>query len=312
MDAAVLLHLTSHRPLSLRAIDALTTVTPGEVLAMATVAEVLETVEHTPGCAGLLPVEDSYGGEDTAVLDRLIFGTSQVFVSEEVVVGETVDAFRVRTEGAAEGRIAVSEPRAIEHCHRFIQENGLLTRFVGSTHEACRVVAESGDPALVALAPREVADLYGLVPVAASVDDVPEARTRFFLISRSVAEPTGNDKTTLVLTQPDDRSGNLQRFLAAFTDHSVNLVSLHSRPLASAAEFCFIVTAEAHIHEHRMGAAIAELWSAGAQIKVVGSYPHWTGDQVVAPFGEPPASIGRQSSPAERAAVLGELAPRAS
>ncbi|HEX8780983.1 MAG TPA: hypothetical protein VF728_07420, partial [Nocardioides sp.] len=88
MDAAVLLHLTSHRPLSLRAIDALTTVERGEVLAMATVAEVLETVESTPGCVGLLPVEDSFEGENTAVLDRLVFGTSGVSVSEEVVVAE--------------------------------------------------------------------------------------------------------------------------------------------------------------------------------------------------------------------------------
>jgi chorismate mutase/prephenate dehydratase len=312
MDPVVLLHVSSHRPLALRAVDALTTVTAGEVLAMATVAEVLETVEHTPGCAGLLPVEDSYGGEDTAVLDRLIFGTSRVYVAEEVVVGETLDAFGVPSdEGPVEARTAVSEPRAIEHCRRFIQENGLLTRFVGSTQGACRVVAESGDPSLVAIAPREVADAFGLVPVAASVGDVPEARTRFFLVSRSVAGPTGHDKTTLVLTQPADRSGNLQRFLAAFTDHGVNLVSLHSRPLASAAEFCFIVTAEAHIHEPRMAAAIGELWRAGAQIKLVGSYPHWTGDHVVAPFGEPPASVGRQSPEAERATLLGAPAPTA-
>lgn len=305
MDPAVLVHLTSHRPLSLRAVEALTTVVPGEVLAMATVAEVLETVEHTPGCAGLLPVEDSYGGEDTAVLDRLIFGTSKVFVSEEVVVGETLDAFRVRSDDPAEARVAVAEPRAVEHCHRFIRENGLLTRFVGSSHRACQVVAEENDPALVALAPREVADVYGLVPVAASVDDVPEARTRFFLVGQQVAAPTGNDKTTLVLTQPDDRSGNLQRFLAAFTDHEVNLVSLHSRPLASAAEFGFIVTAEAHVHEPRMADAIADLWAAGAQIKLLGSYPQWKGDAVVAPFGEPPASVGRQSGEADKAALLG-------
>lgn len=305
MDPAVLVHLTSLRPLSLRAVDALTTVVPGEVLAMATVAEILETVEHTPGCAGLLPVEDSFGGEDTAVLDRLIFDTTKVFVSEEVVVGETLDAFRVRSEAPAEGRVAVGDPRAVEHCHRFIRENGLITRFVGSDNEACREVAEAGDPSLVALASREVAATYGLVPVAASVSDVDEARTRFFLVGQDVAAPTGSDKTTLVLTQPDDRSGNLQRFLAAFTDHEVNLVSLHSRPLASAAEFCFIVTAEAHVHEERMAAAIGDLWAAGAQIKVVGSYPQWTGDAVVAPFGEPPASVGRQSAEPERAALLG-------
>ncbi len=305
MDPVLLLHVSSHRPLALRAIDALSTVRAGEVLGMATVAEVLETVEHTPGCAGLLPVEDSYGGEDTAVLDRLIFGTSKVFVAEEVVVGETLGAFGIPGDAPVAGRVAVSEPRAIEHCRRFVQENGLSTQFVGSTQGACRLVAESGDPALVAIAPQEVADDYGLVPVAASVGDVPEARTRFFLVSRSVAPATGHDKTTLVLTQPADRSGNLQRFLAAFTDHGVNLVSLHSRPLASAAEFCFIVTAEAHIHEAPMAAAIGDLWAAGAQIKLVGSYPHWSGDQVVAPFGEPPASVGRQSAAAEREALVG-------
>src|SRR5688572_30814194 len=122
MDPVVLLHVSSHRPLALRAIDALSTVTAGEVLEMATVAEVLETVEHTPGCAGVLPVEDSYGGEDTAVLDRLIFGTSRVFVAEEVVVGETLGAFGIPGEGPGEARTAVSEPRAVEHCRRFIQE----------------------------------------------------------------------------------------------------------------------------------------------------------------------------------------------
>jgi len=308
MDASVLLHLTSHRLLSVAAVDALHTVAPSEVLAMATVAEVLETVENTPGCAGLLPVEDSFEGENTAVLDRLVFETSRVFVSEEVVVGETLDAFRLRTDAPAEGRTAISAPRAIEHCHRFIRENGLATRFVGSTQEACRVVAETGDPTLVALAPREVAETFGLVPVAASVDDMPEARTRFFLVGQQVAAPTGNDKTTLVLTQPNDRSGNLQRFLEAFGEHGVNLVSLHSRPLRSAAEYCFLVTAEAHLAEPRMVAAIEALWSTGAQIKVLGSYPHRKGPQVVVPFAEPPASVGRQSSAAERSTLLGAAA----
>jgi prephenate dehydratase len=309
MDASVLLHLTSHRPLSRRAIGELTTVSPGEVLAMATVAEVLETVENTPGCVGLLPVEDSFEGENTAVLDRLVFGTSRVFVSEEIVVGETLDAFRVRTDAPAEGRTAISDPRAIEHCHRFIRENGLATRFVGSTVEACRTAAESGDVSLVVLAPREVAEAHGLVPVAAAVDDMPEARTRFFLVGQAVAGPTGNDKTTLVLTQPGDRSGNLERFLEAFAEHEVNLVSLHSRPLRSSANYCFLVTAEAHLAEPRMAAAIQALWAAGAQIKVVGSYPHWEGSQVVAPFVEPPASVGRQSSAAERGRLLGSPAP---
>ena len=261
---------------------------------MATVVEILETVEHTPGCVGLLPVEDSFEGEHTAVLDRLIFETSKVYISEEVVVSERLDAFRVRTDAGEDLRVAVSHPKAIEHCHRFVREHGLATRFAGSTTDACRMVAESGDPSLVAIAPAAAAERYGLTRVMTAVDDVPDARTRFFLVGRSVGMRSARNRTTLVLTQPLDRSGNLERFLRAFADNEVNLVSLHSRPLGPlAGSYCFLATAEAHIHEARMTAVIEALWEAGAQIKLLGSYPEWEGEHVVAPFDQPPlASIG--------------------
>ncbi|MBI2710542.1 MAG: hypothetical protein HYX34_12755 [Actinobacteria bacterium] len=306
MRSAVLLHLTSERVPSQLAVGRLTTVVPSEVLAMATVGEILETVEHTPGCVGLLPVEDSFEGEDTAVLDRLVFETSGVFVCEEVVVSESLGAFRLRAETPEQLRTAVSHPRAIEHSHRFVREHGLATRFVGSIDEACKLVAESGDPTLVALAPSDAAERAGLVPVATSVVDVPDARTRLFLVSQDVAEPTGRDKTTLVLTQPTDRSGSLVRYLQAFSAHDVNLVSLHSRPIARAAgSYCFLATAEAHVHDATMRGAIEALWEAGAHIKLLGSYPEWEGEQVLAPFDVAPlASVGPDSPDEARSRLL--------
>jgi prephenate dehydratase len=314
MQRAVLLHLDSERAASRLAIERLSTVAPTECLAMATVAEILDTVEHTPGSVGLLPVEDSFEGEDTAVLDRLVFETSRVFVSEEVVVSESLGAFRLRTDRPEHLRTAVSHPRAIEHCHRFVREYGLATRFVGSTDEACALVAESGDPTLAALAPRVVAERAGLEPVVAAVDDVPDARTRFFLVGQSVGARTGHDKTTLVLTQPADRSGSLVRFLQAFSAHDVNLVSLHSRPITRAAgSYCFLATAEAHIHDQNLQMAIGALWEAGAHVKLLGSYPEWDGEQVLAPFDAAPlSSVGPDSSDADRGALLGPPAPRPS
>lgn len=306
----VLFHLASIGPGSNRAIELLSTVAPTEVLGMATVADILETVEHTPGCVGLLPVEDSFEGEHTSVLDQLIFETANVFISEEVVISESLDAFRLPGDPPDELRVALSHPKAIEHSHRFIRESGLTTRFVATTAEACRVVAESNDPTLVALAPAADAARFGLTRLVRSVDEVPDARTRFFVVGRSVAEPTGRDKTTLVLTQPLDRSGNLERFLRAFADNDVNLVSLHSRPLGrTAGSYCFHATAEAHIHDPGMVAVVAALWEAGAQVKLLGSYPEWQGDQVVAPFDRPPlASIGPESSESEQALLVGRPA----
>ena len=41
------------------------------------------------------------------------------------------------------------------------------------------------------------------------------------------------------------------------------------------------------------------------QVKLLGSYPEWQGEQVVAPFDRPPlASIGGLSSDAERASLI--------
>ena len=58
MHDAVLFHLASVRPESEQAIRLLATVSPTEALAMATVAEILETVEPTPGRLWLLPGEE--------------------------------------------------------------------------------------------------------------------------------------------------------------------------------------------------------------------------------------------------------------
>ena len=82
MQPVILCYLESDGTLALEAIDKLRTVAPTEVLPMPTVSQVLETVEHTPGSAGLLPIEDSYEGEALSVYDRLVFESYKAKASE--------------------------------------------------------------------------------------------------------------------------------------------------------------------------------------------------------------------------------------
>ena len=95
MQPVILCYLESDGALALEAIDRLRTVAPTEVLPMPTVAQVLETVEHTPGSAGLLPIEDSYEGEALSVYDRLVFESWNAFIRDEVVVADSLDAFAI-------------------------------------------------------------------------------------------------------------------------------------------------------------------------------------------------------------------------
>jgi prephenate dehydratase len=306
MQRAILCYLESDGALALEAVEGLRTVAPTEVLPMPTVAQVLETVEHTPGSAGLLPIEDSYEGEALSVYDRLVFESWHAYIRDEVVVSDSLDAFAVSPDAKEAAHTAVSSPRGIEHCFRFVQEQGLDVRYADSTAEACRVVSTSGDPGLVAIAPTRVATGFGLVTVAAGIEDLPDLKTRFIVVSREVAEPTGDDKTTLVVTPAVDRSGTLVGLLEAFGENDVNMVSLISRPLrASVGTHCFQITCEGHVTDPPLQATIRRLWEKGARVKVLGSYPAWSGDQVMTPFDAlPAASVGPDDGPDDQQRLL--------
>jgi prephenate dehydratase len=273
---------------------------------MPTVAQVLETVEHTPGSAGLLPIEDSYEGEALSVYDRLVFESWNAYIRDEVVVSDSLDAFAVSPDGKESAHTAVSSPRGIEHCFRFVQEQGLAVRYADSVAEACRLVALSGDAGLVAIAPTRVATGFGLVTIAAGIEDLPDLKTRFIVVSREMSAPTGDDKTTLVVTPAVDRSGTLVGLLEAFGENDVNMVSLLSRPLrASVGTHCFQITCEGHVTDPPLQATIRRLWEKGARVKVLGSFPAWTGDQVMTPFDAlPAASIGPDDGDADKQHLL--------
>ena len=294
MQPVILCYLESDGALAMEAIDKLRTVAPTEVLPMPTVAQVLETIEHTPGSAGLLPIEDSYEGEALSVYDRLVFESWNAFIRDEVVVADSLDAFAVSGVASELAHTAVSSPRGIEHCFRFVQEHGLRVRYADTNVDACRQVAASGDEGLVAIAPTRLAQQFDLVTVAAGIEDLPDLKTRFIVVSREVAKPTGDDKTTLVVTPAIDRSGTLVDLLEAFGENDVNMVSLLSRPLrASVGSHCFQITCEGHVSDPAVQATVRRLWDKGARVKVLGSYPAWTGDQVMTPFDTlPTASVG--------------------
>jgi len=305
-QAVILCYLESDGALALEAVEGLRTVVPTEVLPMPTVAQVLETVEHTPGSAGLLPIEDSYEGEALSVYDRLVFESWNAYIRDEVVVSDSLDAFAVSPDAKEVAHTAVSSPRGIEHCFRFVQEQGLKVRYADTTAEACRTVAGSGDPGLVAIAPTRVAGGFGLLTVAAGIEDLPDLKTRFIVVSREVAPATGDDKTTLVITPAVDRSGTLVGLLEAFGENDVNMVSLLSRPLrASVGTHCFQITCEGHITDPPLQATVRRLWDKGARVKVLGSFPAWSGDQVMTPFDAlPAASVGPEDAPEDQQRLL--------
>ncbi|MCL5885983.1 MAG: hypothetical protein M1280_02945, partial [Actinobacteria bacterium] len=212
-----------------RAARLLITVKDPDVHPVPSVDTLLRTVDLTPECMGLLPVENPLEGELAPVMDRIAFETTNVYVRETVVLIEQLEAFSASRTGHP--RIVISHPLVLALCERSISRAGLSSMTSLSTTEACRTVASSRDDGLVAIAPSEVGRSMGLYTHSEIGAGLPEVRTRYALISREVAPVTGNDQTLIVVTPEADGPGSLADILGILAARSINLTSLRSRPI---------------------------------------------------------------------------------
>lgn len=289
-----------------RAVGLFETVSPTQAYAMPSLRQIVTTIDQTPRGFGILPMETSIDGELLSSLDLLIFHTRNVLAIEEVVLVEEIRAFGTREKGEVP-RIAMSHPDILKLCSGFLLEYELAEHPVVSTEEACRLVSAANDASRLALAPAAVGERFGLAPVDAEVSDAPDIRTRFLLIGRDRTQPTGNDRTSLVVTPGQDRVGTLEDIAHVFSENGLNMLSIVSRALdAYQRSHCFHIICEGHVADAPVRETLEGLIDRGASIRFLGSYPVWRGEDVTAGREQLPlGSISAKSSPAEVRMVLG-------
>ncbi|MBI2710543.1 MAG: ACT domain-containing protein [Actinobacteria bacterium] len=251
-----------------------------DLVPRATVAEIIHDVDDGRCDHGLVPIENSVDGGVTGTIDVLVFETERVRLREEVVVPVSFGAHR-RAEFADQPMTTVlSHPVGLAQCRRFAARHGLDVRSTDSTAEACRAVAASADPGLVAVASAKAAALAGLVTVEHGVEDHPGASTRFALVSCAGVGPTGDDKTTIVVIPPSEGVGVLLGILQPISEAGVNISNITSRPLRPRlGEYCFVLTLDRHETDPGVVEALARLRGSGCTVRPLGSYPAWRGER---------------------------------
>lgn len=257
--------------------DRLRTLAPdAELVARPTVAQIVHDVEAGRCAMGLVPVENSIDGGVTGTVDVMVFETHGVVIREEVVVPVTFTAFR-RAGDDAPPTAVLSHPVGLAQCTRWWGSRGLECRPTPSTSEACRLVAASAEAGLVAIASAKAGQLVGLDAVDVGVEDHPGAETRFALVAREGVGPTGDDKTTIVVTPPtSNEPGVLLRILEPISQRQVNLSNILSRPLRRGlGVYCFVLTIDRHGSDPAVEGAVADLQRMGCEVKALGSYPAW-------------------------------------
>jgi prephenate dehydratase len=241
---------------------------------MAKFFDVLSATAEGESDLGFVAIENAIEGTVNITQDALAFD-HDLLIQREVVLDIHLDLMALPGTDLAGLTAVSSHPVASAQCRQFLHKElpEVTIRAANSTGEAAKLAAEQ--PGLGAVGPTLAAERWGLEVLVHDIADHPGNQTRFVLVApRGVPEPTGHDKTTVVLTQREDRPGSLVAILEEFSARNINLSRLTSRPVKRAlGQYCFIVDLDGHIADDVTANALRSIRAKHADVKFLGSYP---------------------------------------
>lgn len=176
----------------------------------------------------VLPVENSISGPVPRVYDLLWDEPRVTIVGELVyrVVQQLVGCADVAPSTLTEIR---SHPVALEQCRRYLATVSARRAIVADTAGAIRDVVAAGDPHVAAIGSALAAQRYGGRILAASIQDVADNFTRFFLLARDAPRAAATTHACVALRLPN-APGSLRDALDVFARASLDLRTLVARP----------------------------------------------------------------------------------
>ncbi len=245
-------------------------------LPKASIDEVFQAVEHGEAAFGVAPVENSTEGAVSRTLDLLL--SSQLRICGEIVLRVRQHLMRRPDAGQGESgqdgiQVVYSHAQSLAQCHEWLNQHLPQAKRVPVTSngEAARLAAL--DPAAAAVAGELAAEHSGLAIIARDIEDEPNNTTRFLVLGRQDAAPSGQDKTSLVLSTRN-RPGTLLELLTPFAKRGISLTKLESRPVRNGLwEYVFFMDIEGHRQDPVIQEALTEVGQTASMLKVLGSYP---------------------------------------
>jgi chorismate mutase / prephenate dehydratase len=226
---------------------------------------------------GVVAVENRIDG----VVSESVRGVHKAARHGVKVCGETVVPVRhylLNRSGRMEDVMDVySHPKAINQCDRFLRdlyERKIPVHPTESTGKAAQMAQTQQNVA--AIASERAESLYQLKRVAPeSIADDEYNVTRFWILSREDAEPTGNDKTAILLDDLDrDGSGILAKSLAFFSNFSLSVIYPIPVPRTDW-EYTFLIEVRAHQTDEGFKRAYDRFEQSGLSRNpwILGSFP---------------------------------------
>ena len=240
------------------------------LVACASIDDVFRRAETGGTGYAVVPVENSTEGAVGRTLDLLLATPARVCGEVMLPVRQCLMAKGVSRDSI---RKVYSHTQSLAQCARWLAAHlsGAEQVAVVSNAEAARLAAKERSAA--AIASRTAADLYGLKILARNIEDDSKNTTRFLVLAEHEAQPSGKDKTSLILATRNV-PGAVHDLLTPLAQNGVSMTKLESRPARTGLwEYVFYVDLEGHSKDAHVARALAALERKASLFKNLGSYP---------------------------------------
>jgi chorismate mutase/prephenate dehydratase len=241
-------------------------------LPLASIEEVFHEVESGSADFGVVPIENSTEGTVNHTLDRFLSSPLKICGEVELrihhfLMGKMSSLERIER--------VCSHQQSLAQCRAWLQEHlpDVERVAVASNAEGARRARDEAGTA--AIAGQTAAEVYGLEVLATEIEDRSDNTTRFLVLGRKLFDPSGEDRTTVLVSASHAQSpGALFRLLEPLARHRINLTRIESRPSRRRKwDYVFFMDVDGHCTQQPLARALAALKRRASLFRILGSYP---------------------------------------
>ena len=235
-----------------------------------TIPDVFRVVEESRAHFGVVPVENSSEGMVNVTLDCFLGSNLKVCGEVNLSIRHQLLS---KADGLSKIKVVAAHSQALAQCRSWLDRYlpDIETKPMLSNAEAAILAAE--DDSVAAIASDMAGQLYDLKTIASGIEDEKDNVTRFLIIGQKGYAPSGEDKTSLVISAPN-KAGSLFSLIQPFSDHGIDMTRIESRPSRKNNwDYVFFIDVIGHQDDEALKKAIEKVRSEAAYFKLLGSYP---------------------------------------
>jgi len=241
-------------------------------LSVPTIDEVFHEVESGVADFGVAPVENSTEGSVNHTLDMFLTSPLKICGEVELRIHQHLLG---RMDDLSQIKRVCSHSQSFAQCRAWLALHlpNVEKITVSSNAEAARRARDEEGTA--ALAGDAAAELYELDVLYNNVEDQGDNTTRFLVIGRDTCPPSGQDKTTLLISATSTKGpGVLHHLLEPMAKHDINMSRIESRPSRRRKwEYVFFVDIDGHAEDDSIKQALEEMSGTTDLFRILGAYP---------------------------------------